>query len=71
MKAKPVPTFRVHGDELDGVVTVSFVRLPRDAAPGYSHRVLVKGKAVDWLHNDSKPNANTACYFAKKHGGQS
>ncbi len=38
------------------------------SVPGFTHRVLINRRAVDWLSNEYKPSAKTAEYFFTKHG---
>lgn len=48
----------------DGVA-VEFIKIAN--VPGFSHRVIINGKAVDWLSADFKPSAVSAEYYAEKH----
>ncbi len=44
-----------------------FVPLQKTDAPGFTHRVIIDYKMVDWLSTDYKPSAKTAQYFFEKH----
>lgn len=46
--------------------TVEFV--PVKNVPGFSHRVILNGKPVDWLTDKVKPSLKTAEYYFEKHG---
>lgn len=38
-----------------------------DRAPGFTHRVILDGKPVDWLSNDYQPSIKTARFYFDKH----
>ena len=40
---------------------------PTKGAPGFSHRVIINGKRVDWLAENYKPSKKNAAYFIEKH----
>jgi hypothetical protein len=45
---------------------VAFRPLVGKSVPGFTHRVVIDGTAVDWL-GYSKPSAKAAAYFLRKH----
>ena len=49
----------------DDGATLEFV--PIKNVPGFSHRVILNGKPVDWLSNTSKPSVKVAQYYFEKH----
>lgn len=49
----------------DAGATVAFVPLAN--APGFTHRVIINRRSVDWLAEGHPPNAKAARYFIEKH----
>lgn len=60
MKIKPIPTF-----EADNGQVLQF--RPIGDAPGFTHRVIINRRAVDWLGDNQRPSAKTAEFFLCKH----
>lgn len=50
---------------LDGDNQVWFAKVQN--VPGFTHRVILNGVAVDWLSSESKPSKATAAFFLAKH----
>lgn len=40
---------------------------PDYTVPGFSHRVIVNRRIVDWLSDSEKPSAKNALFFLEKH----
>jgi hypothetical protein len=49
----------------EGSDTVEFVKLNGNA-PGFSHRVVINGVAVDWLGSHVRPSKTAAKFFLGK-----
>lgn len=60
MTFRSVPTFRDDDGNVVSFKTVTNI-------PGFSHRVIVNYKPVDYLGNHEKPSAKTAAFFFEKH----
>jgi hypothetical protein len=60
IKLTSIPTF---GDGIGN--QLQFVRI-KDT-PGFSHRVVINRRAIDWLANNSKPGMRAARFFYEKH----
>ena len=40
---------------------------PSSGVPGFTHRVIINGRAIDWLGDHMRPSTNAAVYFWTKH----
>lgn len=49
----------------DGKRTLEFVKVKR--VPGFSHRVVIDGIAVNWLANTHKPGVVAARFYFEEH----
>lgn len=49
----------------DGEHAVTFVAV--SDVPGFTHRVILDGVAVDWLARSHRPGAKAAEYYRDKH----
>lgn len=63
VKLTAIPTFRAE----DGTVIQFFPVADKVLRQSSTHRVVLNGKAIDWLSSGYKPNQKTAIFFMEKH----